>query len=315
MSSFFRLSRKSLQSLRLPEKSIGAIAGGSAIRAAERELGRLAGLGLRLVTLDSPLYPTILRQIHDPPPALYCAGRVETLSEPSVALVGSRRPTVYGKEVSRKLARELSALGLCVVSGLARGVDSEAHWGALQEEGRTIGVLGCGIDVVYPPENGGVVSPRAGTGLPGQRVSSRQSPGAPPLPGPQPDHQWTRPRDRRHTGGQGVRFNHHREPRPGAGAGRLGGARSDYPAPELGSQLVDPTRGQSGPVGPGRVGGASPLRLGTARGEERATLPGAPAHRCGSRVAGPPDRRFDAAYRRHPGPIGSGSVPGSATSF
>ncbi len=154
LSSFFRLSRKSLQSLRLPEKSIGAIAGGSAIRAAERELGRLARLGLQLVTLDSPLYPHILRQIHDPPPALYCAGRVETLSEPSVALVGSRRPTVYGKEVSRKLARELSALGLCVVSGLARGVDSEAHWGALQEEGRTIGVLGCGIDVVYPPENG-----------------------------------------------------------------------------------------------------------------------------------------------------------------
>ena len=154
LSSFFRLSRKSLQSLRLPEKSIGAIVGGSAIRAAEQELRQLPRLGLQLVTLDSPRYPRLLRQIHDPPPVLYCAGRVETLSGPSVALVGSRRPTVYGKEVSRKLARELSALGLCVVSGLARGIDSEAHWGALQEEGRTIGVLGCGIDVVYPPENG-----------------------------------------------------------------------------------------------------------------------------------------------------------------
>ncbi len=154
LSSFFRLSRKSLQSLRLPEKSIGAIVGGSAIRAAEQEFRQLPRLGLQLVTLDSPRYPRLLRQIHDPPPVLYCAGRVETLSGPSVALVGSRRPTVYGKEVSRKLARELSALGLCVVSGLARGIDSEAHWGALQEEGRTIGVLGCGIDVVYPPENG-----------------------------------------------------------------------------------------------------------------------------------------------------------------
>lgn len=154
LSSFFRLSRKSLQSLRLPEKSIAAIAGGSAIRTAEQELCELPKLGLSLVTLDSSRYPRLLRQIHDPPPALYCAGRIEILSGPSVALVGSRRPTVYGREVSRKLARELSALGLCVVSGLARGVDSEAHWGALQEEGVTVGVLGCGIDVVYPPENG-----------------------------------------------------------------------------------------------------------------------------------------------------------------
>ena len=154
LSSFFRLSRKSLQSLRLPEKSIGAIVDGSALRTADQEIGKLPRLGLKLVTLDSPLYPRLLRQIHDPPTALYCAGRTETLSGPSVALVGSRRPTVYGKEVSRKLARELSGLGLCVVSGLARGVDSEAHWGALQEEGSTVGVLGCGIDVVYPPENG-----------------------------------------------------------------------------------------------------------------------------------------------------------------
>lgn len=154
LSSFFRLSRKSLQSLRLPEKSIGAIVDGSALRTAEQEICELPRLGLQLLTLDSPRYPRLLRQIHDPPPVLYCAGRIETLSGPSVALVGSRRPTVYGKEVSRKLARELSALGLCVVSGLARGIDSQAHWGALQEEGETVGVLGCGIDVVYPPEHG-----------------------------------------------------------------------------------------------------------------------------------------------------------------
>lgn len=154
LPSFFRLSRKSLQGLRLPEKSIGAIVSGSAIRAAEKELCELPRLGLQLVTLDSHLYPRLLRQIHDPPPALYCAGEIETLAGPSVALVGSRRPTVYGKEVSRKLARELASLGLCVVSGLARGVDSEAHWGTLQEGGGTVGVLGCGIDVVYPRENG-----------------------------------------------------------------------------------------------------------------------------------------------------------------
>ena len=154
LSSFFHLPGKSLRQLRLPEKSIGAIVGGAAIRTAEKELGELPRLGLQLVTLDSPRYPRLLRQIHHPPPALYCAGRTETLAAPSVALVGSRRPTVYGKEVSRKLARELASLGLCVVSGLARGVDSEAHWGALQEGGGTVGVLGCGIDVVYPPENG-----------------------------------------------------------------------------------------------------------------------------------------------------------------
>ena len=154
LSSFFRLSGKSLRSLRLPEKSIGAIVGGAAFRTAEQELRELPRLGLDLVTWDSPRYPRLLRRIHDPPPVLYCAGRVDALAGPSVALVGSRRPTVYGKEVSRKLSRELSALGLCVVSGLARGVDSEAHLGALREEGGTVGVLGCGIDVVYPPENG-----------------------------------------------------------------------------------------------------------------------------------------------------------------
>lgn len=154
LSSFFHLSGKSLRRLGLPERSIGAIVGGSAVRTAEKELCELPRLGLQLVTLDSPLYPRLLRQIHDPPPALYCSGKIETLSGPLVALVGSRRPTVYGKEVSRKLARELASLGLCVVSGLARGVDSEAHWGTLQEGGGTVGVLGCGIDVVYPPENG-----------------------------------------------------------------------------------------------------------------------------------------------------------------
>ena len=97
-------------------------------------------------------YPILLREIHDPPIGLYCRGRYEP-AQTSVAIVGSRRTTQYGLATARRLGGELARRGFCVVSGLARGIDTAAHEGALDAGGRTVAVLGTGVDLVYPPEN------------------------------------------------------------------------------------------------------------------------------------------------------------------
>jgi len=96
-------------------------------------------------------YPPLLRETHDPPIALYRLG--EMPRKPCVAIVGTRQPTLYGTEMARKLAGDLSRAGFCVVSGMARGIDTAAHEGALDAEGETVAVFGCGLDVIYPPEN------------------------------------------------------------------------------------------------------------------------------------------------------------------
>ena len=97
-------------------------------------------------------YPRLLKEIHDPPIGLYRKG-VYDFAQPCVAIVGSRRTTLYGQSVAKKLAADLARLGFCIVSGLARGIDTAAHEGALSVGGKTAAVLGCGIDIVYPPEN------------------------------------------------------------------------------------------------------------------------------------------------------------------
>lgn len=104
------------------------------------------------VSCSDPDYPERLRQLYDPPTGLFWRGAYR-LDRPAVAIVGTRRPTVYGRGVARKLAGELARMDFCVVSGLARGIDSEAHRGALEHGGRTVAVLGNGLDIVYPPEN------------------------------------------------------------------------------------------------------------------------------------------------------------------
>ena len=98
-------------------------------------------------------YPTNLKTIFDPPPVLYYRGDLLATDSLSVGIVGARRATPYGREVAHKFARDLVRSGITVVSGLARGVDSAAHRGALAGKGRTLAVLGCGLNVVYPPEN------------------------------------------------------------------------------------------------------------------------------------------------------------------
>ena len=131
---------------------IEEIARGAWRRFAEEECVRLAAGSVRLVTYVSHDYPKSLFEIPDPPPFLYIKGELRS-RELSVAIVGSRRATSYGLISTGKLAEALASHGVCVVSGMARGIDTAAHKGALQGGGRSIGVLGCGVDKVYPPEN------------------------------------------------------------------------------------------------------------------------------------------------------------------
>jgi DNA processing protein len=117
------------------------------------ELKRIAEFGCRIVTQSDPEYPELLKQIYDPPVVLYVRGELLAKDKNSVAMVGSRMTTHYGIEIARKLAYQLAYLGLTVVSGGARGIDSAAHQGALSAKGRTLAVLGTGINLVFPPEN------------------------------------------------------------------------------------------------------------------------------------------------------------------
>ena len=151
----FSASLTELESQRLPAAVAQAIHARQPLSAAAKELAQAQAAGIRLLTWDEPEYPQRLRQIYDPPPLLYVRGNAELLNRHQISIVGSRRPTPYGNQMAERLARDLADRGLVIVSGLARGVDSSAHKGALSSaaSGATIGVLGCGIDVIYPKEN------------------------------------------------------------------------------------------------------------------------------------------------------------------
>lgn len=112
----------------------------------------LSSLGASFISLEDPLYPPLLRHLPDPPMGLYTLGTVG-LSLPAIAIVGSRRASLYGLSVAKRFAMELARKGFCIISGLARGIDTAAHEGALAVDGATIAVLGCGVDKIYPPEN------------------------------------------------------------------------------------------------------------------------------------------------------------------
>jgi DNA processing protein len=124
---------------------------------AEKERERAERAGVVIVTWDDPAYPGRLKNIPDPPPYLYVRGKLEPGDDDAVALVGTRSPTHYGTAVTGRLAEGLASRGFTIVSGMARGIDTCAHRGALDAGGRTIAVLGCGIDIAYPPENRGLM--------------------------------------------------------------------------------------------------------------------------------------------------------------
>ncbi len=114
----------------------------------------LAGkLGVWIVHMEDPRYPPVLRQIYDPPPVLYIKGTLDRADNLAIGIVGCRRCSLYGQEQSSRLAHLLAAAGFTIVSGMARGIDTAAHTGALAAEGRTLAVQGCGLSRVFPPEN------------------------------------------------------------------------------------------------------------------------------------------------------------------
>ncbi len=128
------------------------------------ELARLFELGVTVLTWDSPDYPALLRAIPDPPPVLYVWGELLPQDEWALGVVGTRRATVYGREATRALVGGLAASGVTIVSGLAHGIDTHAHRVALDAGGRTIAVLGNGIDIIYPAENRKLAERIAGQG-------------------------------------------------------------------------------------------------------------------------------------------------------
>ncbi len=143
----------------------------------EAELTRLRRAGIKLLARGDPFYPEPLGATFDPPELLFILGELPVEARACVALVGSRKATAYGKGVAAGLARDLIAAGVAVVSGAAYGIDAAAHRGALEAGGPTIAVLGCGLDVVYPPQHAGLYRDIAGRGC----LLSEYPPGTQPL--------------------------------------------------------------------------------------------------------------------------------------
>jgi DNA processing protein len=178
--AIFAASESELASWKLPPATLKAITGRSSLARAEKELRRAQQAGVALVSWADPRYPPLLRQIYDPPPVLYVRGEPALLARHQVAIVGTRRPTPYGVQMAERLGRELAERGLVITSGMARGIDTLAHRGALAApQGATVAVLGCGIDIVYPKENQKLYDQIAG----GRGALVSELPlGAPPMP-------------------------------------------------------------------------------------------------------------------------------------
>lgn len=145
----------------------------------DRELDLLDEKGIRVVAFDDSDYPDLLKEIDDPPCILYARGRFPDEALPTVAVVGTRRPTPYGRKTAEALSESLASAGVVVVSGMARGCDSYAHKGALSAGGLTVAVLGTGVDRVYPGENNKLYDSICEKGL----VLSEFPPGTPPFAG------------------------------------------------------------------------------------------------------------------------------------
>lgn len=152
-SQVLSLSLTDLEGLRFPSEAAQFIFDGKARKAAETEWVNVTAQGGRLITFFCPEYPERLKEIYDPPPVLWLRGDARLLSRPSIAIVGTRHPTPYGSGMAEMLGRDLAARRLLIVSGMARGIDSSAHKGALAARMPTLAVWGTGIDVVYPKEN------------------------------------------------------------------------------------------------------------------------------------------------------------------
>jgi len=152
-AAVFRASLTELEATGILASSAQSLATGKSMELAREEMARATAAGVEIVTLDDSLYPQQLKQIYDPPLVLYVRGQVEVISQPGIALVGTRHPTPYGSGMAERLACDLAAHGLVIISGMARGVDTAGHRGAIAAKGKTVAVFGTGIDVIYPKEN------------------------------------------------------------------------------------------------------------------------------------------------------------------
>jgi DNA processing protein len=152
-SRVFGMPLTEIEGLRFPAEAAQFVFYGKARAAAEAEAKRAAELGVGILTFGCASYPERLKEIYDPPPVLWVRGDAELLARASIAIVGTRHPTPYGTGVAEMLARDLSARGMLVVSGMARGIDTYAHKGALAAGKPTVAVWGTGADVIYPKEN------------------------------------------------------------------------------------------------------------------------------------------------------------------
>jgi DNA processing protein len=153
LSCLFRLSLTELEALNFPAPAAQFLFTGKARTEAERELVRVSEQKGALLTFEDEDYPEQLREIFDPPPVLWVLGDVKLLARPSIAIVGTRHPTPYGTGMAEILARDLANHRLVILSGMARGIDTYAHKGALAAGGSTVAIWGTGVDVIYPKEN------------------------------------------------------------------------------------------------------------------------------------------------------------------
>ena len=149
----FRASLTELESTGIQVVSAQSIATGKSGELAREEIANAAGAGVTVISIDDPSYPPRLREIYDPPLILYVRGSPEVLPKPGIAVVGTRHPTPYGSGMAERLSCDLAIQGLVIVSSMARGVDTASHRGAISAKGKTIAVLGTGVDVIYPKEN------------------------------------------------------------------------------------------------------------------------------------------------------------------
>jgi DNA processing protein len=152
--AIFDATRRDLALLRLPPETIESIASRELHARAEAEVERVRKIGGDILVLDDGVYPALLCETYDPPVVLYVKGAWdECLESPCIAIVGSRRCSTYGQNAALMMSRELAERGVTIVSGLARGIDAAAHRGALEAGGRTVAVMGTGLDQVYPRDH------------------------------------------------------------------------------------------------------------------------------------------------------------------
>jgi DNA processing protein len=149
----FRASLTELEGTTIQAVSAQSLATGKSAELAREEIARAAAAGVTLLSMEDALYPRRLKEIYDPPLVLYVRGNAEVLAKPGIAMVGTRHPTPYGTGMAERLATDLAAQGLAIISGMARGVDTASHRGAIAAKGKTIAVFGTGVDVIYPKEN------------------------------------------------------------------------------------------------------------------------------------------------------------------